>query len=234
MLLQITVAPSITLFEAVPNFIVAFCIVRAIITPASSGSVMPLVMGLLFDLMGSDYGCSGLCARAGNVSGLAAVHGSTTYCSCRWPSCWRASSLQVMYGLIVVVCGAVRRRVLYRTLPCMLYDCVIGLLLYPIAARLMVDRPRVNQDAGRPPLGRGAVLVAIIVAVLAAVIVIVAWRQPRAARPQNALGRPHQGGLGAPPWAWEARPSSAVQGPGRPQARRHRGQLERGRVEEAL
>ena len=51
-LLQITVAPAITLFEAVPNFIVAFCIVRAVATPASSGSVMPLVLGLLFDLMG--------------------------------------------------------------------------------------------------------------------------------------------------------------------------------------
>ena len=39
---------------------------------------------------------------------------------------------------------------LYRTLPCMLYDCVIGLLLYPIAARLMVDRPRVQP--GTPVL----------------------------------------------------------------------------------
>lgn len=40
-LLQITVAPAITLFEAVPNFIVAFCIVRAVAGPASAGSVMP-------------------------------------------------------------------------------------------------------------------------------------------------------------------------------------------------
>ena len=39
---------------------------------------------------------------------------------------------------------------LYRTLPCMLYDCVIGLLLYPIAARVMVDRPRVQP--GTPVL----------------------------------------------------------------------------------
>ena len=38
-LLQITVAPAITLFEAVPNFIVAFCIVRAVATPAASGSM---------------------------------------------------------------------------------------------------------------------------------------------------------------------------------------------------
>ena len=55
--------------------------------------------------------------------------------------------VEVMYGLIVVVCGAdvpLGEAFLYRTLPCMLYDCVIGLLLYPIAARVMVDRPRVQ------------------------------------------------------------------------------------------
>ena len=61
--------------------------------------------------------------------------------------------VEVMYGLIVVVCGAdvpLGEAFLYRTLPCMLYDCVIGLLLYPIAARLMVDRPRVQP--GTPVL----------------------------------------------------------------------------------
>ena len=52
-----------------------------------------------------------------------------------------------------MVCGAdvpLGEAFLYRTLPCMLYDCVIGLLLYPIAARLMVDRPRVQP--GTPVL----------------------------------------------------------------------------------
>ena len=61
--------------------------------------------------------------------------------------------VEVMYGLIVVVCGAdvpLGEAFLYRTLPCMLYDCVIGLLLYPIAARVMVDRPRVQP--GTPVL----------------------------------------------------------------------------------
>ena len=30
---------------------------------------------------------------------------------------------------------------MYRVLPCMLYDCVIGLLFYPIAIRVLVSRP---------------------------------------------------------------------------------------------
>ena len=135
-LLQITVAPAITLFEAVPNFIVAFCIVRAVATPASSGSVMPLVLGLLFDLMGG-----------GPVGGMAFVFMPVAIML----AC--IMLVEVMYGLIVVVCGAdvpLGEAFLYRTLPCMLYDCVIGLLLYPIAARLMVDRPRVQP--GTPVL----------------------------------------------------------------------------------
>ena len=149
-LLQITVAP------AVPNFIVAFCIVRAVATPAASGSVMPLVLGLLFDLMGG-----------GPVGGMAFVLVLVTFLASRLFMALNNDTLfmpvaimlacimlvEVMYGLIVVVCGAdvpLGEAFLYRTLPCMLYDCVIGLLLYPIAARLMVDRPRVQP--GTPVL----------------------------------------------------------------------------------
>ena len=107
-LLQITVAPAITLFEAVPNFIVAFCIVRAVATPAASGSVMPLVLGLLFDLMGG-----------GPVGALAFVLVLVTFLASRLFMALNNDTLfmpvaimlacimlvEVMYGLIVVVCG---------------------------------------------------------------------------------------------------------------------------------
>ena len=118
-LLQITVAPAITLFEAVPNFIVAFCIV--LVTFLASRLFMALNNDTLFMPVAIMLACIML--------------------------------VEVMYGLIVVVCGAdvpLGEAFLYRTLPCMLYDCVIGLLLYPIAARLMVDRPRVQP--GTPVL----------------------------------------------------------------------------------
>ena len=235
-LLQITVAPAITLFEAVPNFIVAFCIVRAVATPAASGSVMPLVLGLLFDLMGG-----------GPVGGMAFVLVLVTFLASRLFMALNNDTLfmpvaimlacimlvEVMYGLIVVVCGAdvpLGEAFLYRTLPCMLYDCVIGLLLYPIAARP-------TRDAG-PSLGRGSRARSYH------------RRRPggghrhcsrgsgaRAARPQgDALGRPRQGSLGA---FHRGRGKLALraplQGPGRPRGRCDRVQLRaRGRVEEAL
>ena len=51
-LLQIIVAPAIALFAAVPNFIVAFCLVRPVATPGHGGPVIPFVCGLIFDLVG--------------------------------------------------------------------------------------------------------------------------------------------------------------------------------------
>ena len=117
---------------------------------------MPLVLGLLFDLMGG-----------GPVGGMAFVLVLVTFLASRLFMALNNDTLfmpvaimlacimlvEVMYGLIVVVCGAdvpLGEAFLYRTLPCMLYDCVIGLLLYPIAARVMVDRPRVQP--GTPVL----------------------------------------------------------------------------------
>lgn len=154
--LQITVAPAITLFEAVPNFIVAFCVVRAVATPASAGSVMALVLGFIFDLMGG-----------GPVGALAFVLVLVTFAASRLFMALNNDTLfmpvaimlscivltEVLYGFIVVACGAdvpLGEAFLYRTLPCMLYDCVIGLLMYPIAVRVMVDRPRVQP--GTPVL----------------------------------------------------------------------------------
>ncbi|MEC4294516.1 rod shape-determining protein MreD [Adlercreutzia shanghongiae] len=155
-LLQIAVAPAITLFEAVPNFIVAFCIVRAVATSASSGSAMPLILGLLFDLMGG-----------GPVGAMAFVLVLVTFLASRLFMALNNDTLfmpvaimllcivlvEVMYLLIVMVCGAdvpMGDAFLYRTLPCMLYDCVIGLLMYPLAVHVMVDRPRVQP--GTPQL----------------------------------------------------------------------------------
>ena len=51
-LLQIMVAPAIALFSAIPNFIVAFCVVRAVAAPYQAGSLIPLALGLVFDLVG--------------------------------------------------------------------------------------------------------------------------------------------------------------------------------------
>lgn len=149
-LLQITVAPAITLFEAVPNFIVAFCIVRAVATPGFGRVGHAAGFGPSLRPHGRrSCGRDGLCARAGNVSAsrlFMALNNDTLFMPVAIMLAWHHARRGDV-RLIVVVCGAdvpLGEAFLYRTLPCMLYDCVIGLLLYPIAARLMVDRRASN------------------------------------------------------------------------------------------
>ena len=149
-LLQIMVAPAIALFSAIPNFIefiVAFCVVRAVAAPYQAGSLIPLALGLVFDLVGG-----------GPVGGMAFVLVLVTFFASRLFAALNNDTLfmpvtiilvstmlvEVLYGLVVVACGAgvsFGEALLYRVLPCMLYDCVIGLLLYPIAIRVLVEKP---------------------------------------------------------------------------------------------
>lgn len=146
-LLQIIVAPAIALFAAVPNFIVAFCVVRAVATPGYAGAVLPFVCGLVFDLMGG-----------GPVGGMALVLVLVTFLASRLYTALDNDTLfmpvaillastvlvEVLYGIVVVASGAgvpFGEAFLYRTLPCMLYDCIIGLLMYPIAIHVMVGKP---------------------------------------------------------------------------------------------
>ena len=146
-LLQIIVAPAIALFAAVPNFIVAFCLVRSVANPGHGGPVIPFVCGLIFDLVGG-----------GPVGAMAFVLVLVTFLASRLYLALDNDTLfmpvaillastvlaEVLYGIAVVASGggvSLGEAFLYRTLPCMLYDCVIGLLLYPIAIRVMVGKP---------------------------------------------------------------------------------------------
>ena len=145
--LQITVAPAMALFAAVPNFIVAFCIVRAVATPYQAGFFIPLVLGLVFDVVGG-----------GPVGAMALGLVLVTFAASRLYAALNNDTLfmpvavilastmlvEVLYGLVVVACGAgvsFGDAFLYRVLPCMLYDCVIGLLFYPLAVRVLVEKP---------------------------------------------------------------------------------------------
>ena len=146
-LLQIALAPSIALAAAVPNFIVVFCVVRAVACPDHAGLLLPFSLGLVFDLVGG-----------GPVGAMALVLVLVTFLASRaylvlnndtlfMPAAILLAStmlVEVLYGIIVVACGAgvsFGEAFLYRVLPCMLYDCVIGLLFYPIAIRVLVRRP---------------------------------------------------------------------------------------------
>ena len=137
-LLQVVVAPNIALFGAMPNFVVAYALLVAIVRPMAAGPVMPFVLGLVFDLVsGGPVGAMAfllvlmtfLAARA-----FAVLDNDTLFMPL---AIFVACALLAAFLLALGFDASALDVFLYRALPCALYDCVIGLVLYPLAARVL-------------------------------------------------------------------------------------------------
>ncbi len=149
--LQIAIAPAVALFSAQPNFLLAFAVVIAIVAPGTAGPILPFVLGLLYDLTGS-----------GPVGGMALLLVIACFIASRafmvldndtvfMPIAIFvvvALVVEMSYGLLLMACGLSANPVealLNRALPCALYDCAVGLVIYPIMARLLAGGA---QDRG--------------------------------------------------------------------------------------
>ena len=142
-LLQIVVSPYIALFSAQPDVLLAYVLVVAIVRPHDAGPVLPFVLGLVYDLMGT-----------GPVGGMAFLFVLVSFLASRAFSVLDNDTVfmpltilvvatflvEMLYGALLIALGLSVSPVdafLYRALPCSLYDCVVGLVLYPIVARLL-------------------------------------------------------------------------------------------------
>lgn len=149
--LQIALAPAISLFSAQPNFLLAYAIVVSIVIPNEAGPVLPFVMGLLYDLTGT-----------GPVGGMALLLVITCFLASRVFSLMDNDTLfmplaifvacalvaELCYGMLLMACGLAANPVealLTRALPCALYDCAVGLVLYFVMVRLLAGG---TQDRG--------------------------------------------------------------------------------------
>lgn len=150
-LLQIVVAPNIALFSAQPNFLLCYVLVVAIVRPLDAGPVLPFVLGLVYDLIGS-----------GPVGGMALLFVVASFVASRAFSVLDNDTLfmpltilvvatfatEMLYGALLIALGMPVSPVdalLYRALPCSLFDCIVGLVLYPLLARVLADGA---QDRG--------------------------------------------------------------------------------------
>ena len=150
-LLQLMVAPFITIGYAMPNFILAFVVVMALVRAGDPGYITPFLLGLIYDLAGS-----------GPVGGMALLCVLATFAISRLFSLFDNDTLFVpvalivafiflvefSYGILMIACGldvGLLEACLYRVLPCGLYDTVIALILLPIALRIFVSKPRSNE-----------------------------------------------------------------------------------------
>lgn len=151
-LLQASIASAMQIGTAIPNFMLAYVLALAVSRP-EGGLVLPFVLGLMFDLMGS-----------GPVGAMALV------CTVMWFALSRLSVMldndtlfipivlivagavlgNVLYGILVLACGAdlsALEALVGRALPCGVYDSVLALVLFPVLLRLM----RLGESQMRMP-----------------------------------------------------------------------------------
>lgn len=142
-LLQIVVAPNIAIMGAMPNVIAAYVVIAAIVRPADSVLVLGFVLGIVYDLLG--YGPIGAMAF---LLTLLAFLATRTFGVLDSESPFMPVAvivcamllLEALYAGFLVALGQVSgfgTALLYRALPCALFDCVVALLLYPLARRLI-------------------------------------------------------------------------------------------------
>lgn len=150
-LLQVVVAPNIVLFSAMPNFIAAYVLVMAVVRPHNAGPVMPFLLGLAFDLLGGGpVGAMAflLVLMSFVVSRAFALLDNDTLFM---PLALYAAGMlavEALYAALLMGLGmeaSVLDAFVYRALPCALFDCIVGLILYPILARVNAHAAQQQQ-----------------------------------------------------------------------------------------
>ena len=149
--LQVVLAPNIALFGAQPNFLLVYALSMAIARPNAAGAVLPFVLGLLYDLLGTGpvggmafllvlvcFLASLVFSVLDNRTALIAIIGLVA----------GVLLVETLYGILLVTLGmpvGVGEMFLYRALPCSLYDCVVVLIVYPIVSHLFKGEEQTRE-----------------------------------------------------------------------------------------
>ncbi|MEG2863795.1 MAG: rod shape-determining protein MreD [Eggerthellaceae bacterium] len=147
---QVVIAPNIALFSAMPNFLVAYVLVVAMLRPTDALYAMAFVLGLISDLLG--FGPVGampfllIIASFAVSRAFLALDNGTAFMPLLI-FIVAAFSVEIFYAAFLIGLGIASSPLdafMYRALPCALYDCVCGLLLYPLGQRFLARKPLAN------------------------------------------------------------------------------------------
>ena len=140
-ILHVLISPNIAIFNAIPNLMVVYTLTVAMLVPGSSHIGLAFCLGMLSDLMG--YGPVGAMALLLMLASLAAsrVHAAFANGTMFIPMVVLAVAIlliELLYAFIAVGVTDINPldAFIYRALPCTLYNCVIGLVLYPLLRKL--------------------------------------------------------------------------------------------------
>lgn len=143
--LQIVLAPYISISAAMPNFVVVFVMLCAVVRAQSFGCVMPFVLGLLYDfLSGNIVGGMALALMVSAVlaARVFAVLQNDTLFMPLAVLALGSLMVELLYAIVLLAAGynaGILEAFVFRALPCALYDSVVAFLLYPLAARFFVS-----------------------------------------------------------------------------------------------
>jgi rod shape-determining protein MreD len=142
LILQVVLSSAISVGYAVPNFALAFAIALAISRADKTYVVLPFVVGLVFDILGaSTIGAMALvCVLSAYLLARLAISVSSLTFPMICIFCFAGAFLgEVLYGILLIIGGAdmsFLQALIYRALPCALYDGVIAILFSVILRRL--------------------------------------------------------------------------------------------------
>lgn len=156
-LCQILLAPNITISAATPNFLVVYTLLVAMLVPDEEHFLLAFVLGMISDLLG--YGPVGTTAFLLIVASFAVsrLHMAFANGSVFVPLIALMVTIVVveaMYALIVLGAGSgtsLADAFMLRALPITIYDCVLGILLYPILRRLFSTSPMAVESVSTGP-----------------------------------------------------------------------------------
>lgn len=142
-LLQVIVAPNIAIMSAMPNFILAYVGIVAMLRQENWVLVLAFFLGLAYDLLGSNpVGImSALLVLTAFVAGrvFRAFDNDTIFVPLII-SMVCSLVVEIAYAAILLLCGMdvpVFDAVFLRALPCAFYDAAMALILFPILTVLM-------------------------------------------------------------------------------------------------
>lgn len=151
-LLQIILAPAISIGAAMPNFILCFVVCAAICGSQNHIAVLAFVLGMLYDLLG--LGPVGLMAFCLIIVSLLASFSFSNMANSSWVSALLIIVIaclvtELLYGIGMLILGvdaSFGSALIYRILPCFVYDCVMGAIMYPICSRLLSQSSPTSSD----------------------------------------------------------------------------------------
>lgn len=158
LILQLVLAPALTIFQVTPSFVIVYSLVLAMVYQGDAALVIAFALGMLSDLIGT-----------GPVGALAFLLVLAAFLLMRLGAAFStgtvffpfvflagfALAVELLYAAFLMGSGSFLSPLdafLFRALPCALFDCVIGLFIYPLMSRLLSEGQ--SLIGTQPPMPR--------------------------------------------------------------------------------